>query len=130
LHAKNMRTLATQMRLRRLLRTQADYQRRLAVERRGSPLAGAASTRLLQLLEDVQVTWTRESQGVDLVGLRPYVQRSFATMRAAAAGMAAPGADALRLGVQLREAGLPLVFFLRGLDESATPVLEELARSA
>ncbi|HEY4025449.1 MAG TPA: hypothetical protein VGO86_03375 [Candidatus Dormibacteraeota bacterium] len=122
-----MRTLATQMRLRRLLRTQADYQRRLAVEREARPLAIAASARLLQLLQDVRDTWDRESRGADLAGIRPYVQRSFATMQASAAGVARPGADVKRLGAELREAGVPLVFFLRGLDDFAAPVLAELA---
>lgn len=122
-----MRTLATQMRLRRLLRAQADYQRRLAVEREARPLAIAASARLLQLLQDVRNTWERESQGADLAGVRPYVQRTFAAMQASAAAIARPGADVRRLGAELREAGVPLVFFLRGLDDSAAPVLAELA---
>ncbi len=115
------------MRLRRLLRAQAEYQQRLVVERRAGPLAGSASARLLQLLEDVRTTWARESQGTELAGLRPYVQRSFAAMQAAAAAMARPGADAGRLGAELREAGVPLVFCLRGLDDSEAPIVAELA---
>jgi hypothetical protein len=122
-----MRTLATQMRLRRLLRTQAEYQQRLVAEGRAGPLAAAASARLLQLLQDVRATWARESQGTDLAGLRPYVQRSFATMQAAAAAMARPGTDVARLGAELRDAGVPLVFCLRGLDGSEAPVLAEVA---
>ncbi len=122
-----MRTLATQMRLRRLLRTQAEYQRRLAAERDPRALAIAASARLLQLLNDVRTTWERESQSADLAGVRPYVQRSFAAMQASAAAIARPGADLRRIGAELREVGVPLVFFLRGLDDSAGPVLAELA---
>jgi len=122
-----MRTLATQMRLRRLLRAQAEFQRRLTAEGSGGPLGAAASARLLQLLQDVRGSWARESQGLELGGLRPYLQRSFAAMEAAAAGLARPGADAARLGAELREAGVPLVFFLRGLDDSEAPVLAELA---
>jgi hypothetical protein len=122
-----MRTLATQMRLRRLLRTQAEYQRRLSVERDSRPLAIAASARLLQLLHDVRNTWERDSEQADLAGIRPYVLRSFATMQASAAAMARPGADLKRVGAEFREAGVPLVFFLRGLDDSAAPVLAELA---
>jgi hypothetical protein len=122
-----MRTLATQMRLRRLLRAQAEYQQRLVTQGSVGPLAAAASSRLLQLLQDVRVTWARESQGVDLAGLRSHVQRSFAAMEAAAAALAHPGADVSRLGADLRDAGVPLVFFLRGLDDSEAPVLAELA---
>ena len=123
-----MRTLATQMRLRRLLRVQADYDQRLAAEGSAAgPLAAAASTRLLQLLQDVRTTWARESEGVELAGLRAHVQRSFAAMEGAAAAMAWSGADPSRLGAELRDAGVPLVFFLRGLDDSDAPVLAELA---
>lgn len=129
-----MRTLATQMRLRRLLRAQAEYQQRLVrqllTEGSFGPLAAAASARLLQLLQDVRVTWARESHGVDLAGLRSHVQRTFAAMDAAAAAMAQPGADVSRLGADLRDAGVPLVFFLRGLDDSEAPVLAELAGRA
>jgi hypothetical protein len=122
-----MRTLATQMRLRRLLRVQADYQRRLTSEGHAGPLAAAASARLLQLLEDVRTTWSRESQGAELAGLRSYVSRSLAAMQASAAALAKPGSDPARLGAEFRDTGLPLVFFLRGLDDSEAPVLAELA---
>lgn len=122
-----MRTLATQMRLRRLLRAQAEYQQRLLTEGPVGPLAAAASARLLQLLRDVRTTWARESQGVDLAGLRTHVQRSLAAMEAAAAALAQPGADVARLGADLRDVGVPLVFFLRGVDDSEAPVLAELA---
>src|SRR5437588_2908687 len=110
-----MRTLATQMRLRRLLRVQADYQQRLASSGDAEPLA-AASARLLQLVDDVRATWNRESQGAELDGLRGHVSRSLAAMQASAAAMARPSADVRRLGAEFRDAGLPLVFFLRGLD--------------
>jgi hypothetical protein len=122
----NMRTLATQMRLRRLLRAQADYQQRLVHEGQ-LELSATASARLLQLLADVRGTWERESAGMDLAGLRGHVTRSLAAMQAAAAALGRPGADAARLSAELRETGVPLVFFLRGLDDSEAPVLAELA---
>ena len=125
-----MRTLATQMRLRRLLRAQLEYQQRLLTEGSAGQVAAAASARLLQLVQDVRGTWARESQGVDLAGLRSYVQRSLAAMEAAAAALAQPGADVSRLGADLRDAGVPLVFFLRGLDDSDAPVFAELAGQA
>src|SRR5437588_5115988 len=121
-----MRTLATQMRLRRLLRLQADYQGRLASEGGPGPLAAAASGRLLELLREVGTTWARESADAELADLRGHVNRSLAAMRAAAAAMAQPGADLARLGAEFRDTGLPLVFFLRGLDDSEAPVLAEL----
>jgi hypothetical protein len=125
-----MRTLATQMRLRRLLRAQVEYQQRLVAEGPTGPLGAVAAARLLRLLHDVRATWARESQGAELAGLRSHVQRSFAAMEAAAAALARPGADVARLGAELRDAGVPLVFFLRGLDDSEAPVLAELAGQA
>jgi hypothetical protein len=122
-----MRTLATQMRLRRVLRVQAEYHQRLVSEGATRQLASTASARLLQLVQDTRATWTRESQGAELAGLRSYVLRSFAAMEAAAAALPQPRADAARLGAEFRDAGVPLVFFLRGLDDSEGPVVAELA---
>jgi hypothetical protein len=130
-----MRTLATQMRLRRLLRTQADYHERLLSEARPGPLATAGSTRLLHLLDDVGTTWAQEGKSLAVPGLRGYVSRSMASMRAALAAMATPRADLTRLNAEFGDAALPLLFFLRGLDDSGGSVLAELgghplARSA
>ena len=131
----NMRTLATQMRLRRLLRTQADYHRRLVLEDAPAQLAAAASVRLLELLRDVRSAWVKESGDLGVNDLQGYVTRSLVAMGAAAAAMATRGADLQRLNAEFRDAGLPLVFFLRGLDDSEDPVVAELtgqplARSA
>lgn len=121
-----MRTLATQMRLRRLLRTQVEYAERL-IRPGQTDLPAAVAARLVQLVQEVRSTWERESGGMELGGLRGHVQRSLAAMEGAAAGMGKPGADLGRLGAEVRDVGLPLVFFLRGLDESQDPVLAELA---
>jgi hypothetical protein len=130
-----MRTLATQMRLRRLLRAHAEYERRLDAEGAAGPLAAAGSARLLQLLRDVRAAWEADSQGVELAGLRAHVSRSLAAMEAATAAMSRPGQDRARLHSGLRDTGLPLVFFLRGLEDSPSAVLREvdpspMARSA
>jgi hypothetical protein len=106
------------MRLRRLLRAQAECFHRLEVAGPNRALTRAASARLLQLVDDVGLTWTREAEGVELAGLGRYVRRSLAAMRVAAAQMTAPGADLRRLDTELRDTGLPLVFFLRGLEGS------------
>ncbi len=118
------------MRLRRVLRTEAGYAERLRQDGGSRPLARAASARLLQLLEDVRGTWARESEGADVGGLRLHVSRSLAAMQAAAAAMSRPGADLPRLDAEFRQAGVPLVFFLRGLDDSESIVLAELAGRA
>jgi hypothetical protein len=122
-----MRTLQTQMRLRRVLRVEAQYQQRLQAEGKPAELAGAASSRLLQLLRDVRAAWAQESAGSELGGLRTHLSRSLSAMEAAAAGLERPGADLSDLDQRFRDAGLPLVFFLRGLDDSSEPLLAELA---
>jgi hypothetical protein len=130
-----MRTLQTQMRLRRVLRVHAQYQQRLREDGKQAELTGAAASRLLQLLRDVRAAWAQESAAFELGGLRTHLSRSLSAMEAAAAGLERPGADLSDLEQRFRDAGLPLVFFLRGLDDSGEPLLAELvgaqlARSA
>jgi hypothetical protein len=123
-----MRTLQTQMRLRRALRTQAEYQRRLGTEGMAEELRRAASARLLQLLRDTRAAWAQESAGAALGGLRTHVNRSLSAMEAAAAALERPGGEP---DFQpFRDSGVPLVFFLRGLDDSSEPVLAELTGAA
>jgi hypothetical protein len=122
-----MRTLQTQMRVRRALRVEAEYRRRLQAEGQESDLRGAASARLLQVLRDVRAAWAQESAGAELAGLRSHVSRWLSAMEAAAAGLEQPGADSAGLSARFWDAGVPLVFFLRGLDDSSGPVLAELA---
>src|SRR5690348_14748582 len=57
----NMRTLQTQVKLRRLLRAVAEAQDRLESEPRERRLAGVLVDRLLELSADVQAAWRRES---------------------------------------------------------------------
>jgi hypothetical protein len=122
-----MRTLQTQMRIRRALRVEAEYQRRLFEEGKGAELARAAAARMLQLLRDARAAWAQESAGAELGDLRTHVSRSLSAMEAAAASLERPGADLGDLDRRFRDAGLPLVFFLRGLDDSSEPMLVELA---
>ena len=63
-----MRTLQTQMRVRRALRVEAEYQRRLYAEGPSPDLARASAARLLQVLRDVRAAWSQESAGTDLAG--------------------------------------------------------------
>ncbi len=124
-----MRTLQTQMRVRRALRVEAEYRRRLVTEGHGPDLARAGAARLLHVLRDVRTAWNQESADSDVSGLRGHVSRWLSAMEAAAAGLERPGADLGSLSEQFRDAGVPLVFFLRGLDDSSDPVLAELTGS-
>lgn len=121
----NMRTLATQMRLRRALRAAAEYEQRLGAER-SRPLMATASVRLVQLVRDARTSWHRESAGAELGSLQSFVNRSLSAMEVAAAGLAQPGADPASLTADLRRVGVPLVFCLRGLDDTQAAVLDEL----
>jgi hypothetical protein len=125
-----MRTLQTQMRVRRALRVEAEYHRRLLAEGQEPELARAASARLLQVLRDVRAAWAQESAGADLSGLRGHISRWLSAMEAAAAGLERPGADLADLSERFWDAGVPLALFLRGLDDSSGPVLAELAGPA
>ena len=81
------------------------------------------------MLRDVRASWAQESAVSDVSGLRGHVSRWLSAMEGAAAGLERPGADLADLGEQFRDAGVPLVFFLRGLDDSSDPVLAELTGS-
>lgn len=111
-----MRTLLTQMRVKRLIRLHAESVRRL----KNLPAASrqAAVRRLLQALEDVRTAWQAESEaGVRLSGLQRHMTRGLAAAGAAIASLERPGANLVALDAEFREAVLPLLFFLRGLED-------------
>jgi len=58
-----MRTLATQMRLRRLIRVHTDYVERLAAAPADGELARSARARLLGLSQDVRGAWRADLTG-------------------------------------------------------------------
>jgi hypothetical protein len=122
---ENMRTLATQVRLRRLIRSFAEaHSRLLAPSER--PLAGTLTDRLQALNGDVQDAWRRESlasrPGEALDG---FVADSLRSAGLAIAGLAQDGSDLELLREDFERAALPLEIFLRGLD--AEPALERSA---
>lgn len=117
-----MRTLATQVKLRRLIRAFGDAQSRLSSEPLGLRVAGSIVDRLLELSADVQESWRRE-----LVArpLERYVQESLRTIDFAITGLGQAGADLELLRSDFETAALPLEVFLRGLD--AEPALQRSA---
>lgn len=126
-----MRTLATQVKLRRLVRTFAETRERLASPPFEPRFAGPATLnalvdRLLELAADVQDSWRRET------ALRPlepvldgYVAEALRTVELAIAGLRQAGADLDLLRSDFEAAALPLEVFLRGLD--AEPALQRSA---
>src|SRR5438046_3263669 len=101
-----MRTLAIQVRLRRLLRVEAEVAGRLAAEPENRDLAAAAVGRLLDICAGIREGWAQESAagpaGDELAALRHAVARSLSTIEAAIAEMQLAGADIGRLSAEVR----------------------------
>lgn len=121
-----MRTLQSQMRLRRLLRAEADFRLR----RPAAPepeLLEAARRRLLGLAADLRSTWAKESAaGWVPAPLGRYVARSLTGIEVALAALDRPGADLGGLEAEFQEAALPLLLCLRGLEDLGSSPLGEL----
>ena len=121
-----MRTLATQVKLRRLIRAFGEAQARLASEPPSRGLAGSLIDRLQELSGELQESWRRESLVRPLEpALERYVQESFRWVDLAIGGLRQAGADLELLRGDFEAAALPLEVFLRGLD--AEPALQRSA---
>jgi len=101
-----MRTLATQVKLRRLIRAFGEAQVRLLSEPIDRRIVGSTVDRLEAPLER-------------------YVKESLRTVELAVAGLRQAGADLELLRGDFESAALPLEVFLRGLD--AEPALQRSA---
>jgi len=121
-----MRTLATQVKLRRLIRSFAESYARLEVEPGDRRLVGALVDRLMELAGDVQEAWRQESR---LGRLEPvlaaYLAEALRTVELAIVGLRQAGSDVELLRGDFEAAALPLEIFLRGLD--AEPALQRSA---
>lgn len=121
-----MRTLGTQVRLRRLIRTFADVVERLLAEPSGRLLAASVVVRLQTLAEGVREAWDGErAAGRPEAALERYVEDALRTAELAIAGLGQAGADLELLRDDFESAALPLEVFLRGLD--VAPVLQRSA---
>ena len=125
-----MRTLGTQVKLRRLIRSLAEISARLESQPPERRLVGTLVDRLEELAADVRAAWVRESTGDRLLnGLDPalaaYVTGSLRTAELAIVGLRQTGADIELLRSDFEAAALPLEVFLRGLD--AEPALQRSA---
>jgi len=131
-----MRTLQTQLRLRRLLRSHSEYLERLRAEPADPELARTAAARLGQLIGDVRTAWLAESAGGGPEPLRRHVSRTLSALESAAAELRRPNTDLEWLGERFRESAAPLMFFLRGLEDAPEEQLnawlapQPLSRSA
>ncbi|HZQ50310.1 MAG TPA: hypothetical protein VFB69_08380 [Candidatus Dormibacteraeota bacterium] len=118
-----MRTLSTQVRLRRLIRAFGESAERL----RSEPLdrVGVA-LRLQELASGVRDAWNREAaaNGPDAPVAR-FSEQALRTIDLAIAGLGQRGADLDLLEQDFEDAAVPLELFLRGLD--AQPALQRSA---
>ena len=116
----NMRTLATQVKLRRLIRAFGEARARLGSEPLGLQVAGSLVDRLLDLSGEVRDSLEGLPRPLDR-----YFKASLRTIDLAIAGLGQAGADLELLQSDFDQAALPLEVFLRGLD--AEPALQRSA---
>ena len=122
----NMRTLSTQVRLRRLIRTFAESFERLRAQAPERGLTASIVDRLVELSTEVREAWRRESLGSPPGGpLDRYVRDSLRSMELAIIGVQQAGADLELLRGDFEAAALPLEVFMRGLD--VEPALQRSA---
>jgi len=121
-----MRTLSTQVRLRRLIRSYGEAADRLMSEPQTRQMAATVVARLLELTGEVREAWRRESlAGRPPRPLERYVREALRTMELAIAGAQQAGADLELLRSDFEMAALPLEVFMRGLDSE--PALQRSA---
>ena len=121
-----MRTLGTQVRLRRLIRSFDEVVGRLESEPMERSMSTGAVLRLQGLAEGVRSAWAGEqAAGRPEDPLGRYADQALRTAELAIAGLGQAGADLELLRRDFEDAALPLEVFLRGLD--AQPVLERSA---
>jgi hypothetical protein len=121
-----MRTLATQVRLRRLDRAFSEALDRLLSEPAEREMVGLITAKLLELAGDVRDAWGRESAASrPAEPLDAYVKEALRKAEFAIAALPQAGADLELLGRDFGGAVLPLEVFLRGLDSE--PALQRSA---
>jgi hypothetical protein len=121
-----MRTLSTQVRLRRLIRSFDEAVNRLLADPREREMTASVVARLQELAHGVRESWRRENAGGRVPRpLERYVRDALRTIDLAIAGVQQAGADLELLRSDFEGAALPLEIFMRGLD--AEPALQRSA---
>jgi hypothetical protein len=124
--ASNMRTLSTQVRLRRLIRAFGEAVERMRSEPAEVRLASAAVARLRELAAGLREAWNREAaQNPPEAAVERFAEQALRTAELAIAGLDQRGADLGLLERDFEDVALPLELILRGLD--AQPALQRSA---
>src|SRR5258708_13980954 len=104
-----MRTLSSQVRLRRLIRSFDEAVNRLLSDPNERQVAGSVAARLLELAMEVREAWRRENAARPLPkALERYVRDALRTIDLAIAGVQQAGAALELLRQDFEEAALPL----------------------
>jgi hypothetical protein len=122
----NMRTLSTQVRLRRLIRSFDEAVNRLLSGPQERQVAASVVARLQELAAQAREAWRRENAANPLPRpMERYVREALRTIELAIAGLQQAGADLELLRQDFEVAALPLEVFMRGLDSE--PALQRSA---
>jgi len=114
-----MRSLQTQVRLRRLLRVFTDYSERLANSPGDAALASAARRKLFELAGHLHDAWAVDTATVAVPAIRRHVARTLGAVDQAIASLGRHSADPRGLAEDLQESALPLLLMLRGMEDVA-----------
>src|SRR5438093_10498632 len=110
-----MRTLATQVKLRRLIRAFGVAQIRLMSEPTDRQIVGSTVDRLLELAGDLRESWRRENALRPLAApLERYVKQSLRTAELAVAGLRQAGAEREPVASVFESYAAPAAGLLRG----------------
>jgi hypothetical protein len=112
-----MRTLQTQVRLRRLLRVYSEYAERLADSPGDVRLAEAARSKLFELAGLVHDAWSADASTIAIPAIRRHISGTLAGLDVAIAGLGRRNTDPVRLADELRQVGVPLLLMLRGMED-------------
>jgi hypothetical protein len=138
-----VRTLGTQVRLRRLLRLEGELAQRLVSEAADSRLRRLAARRLLEAIGDVRSAWTADlraagegagqeagqhagreaGQDAGMGELRRHVSRALAALELLAASLERPAPNLVAADSEFRQVAVPLLFFLRGVEDAGDQAL-------
>ncbi|MBO0684209.1 MAG: hypothetical protein J2P45_13695 [Candidatus Dormibacteraeota bacterium] len=123
-----MRTLGTQVRVRRLLRLEGELLQQLLPAHGFSASRRTASRRLLQALGDVRDAWAADLRsaagaGPGLDDLHRHVRRVLAALELQAAALERNTTDVCTFDREFREAAVPLLFLLRGVEDAGDQAL-------
>jgi hypothetical protein len=113
--------------LRRLIRLEGELVQRLASPEADPRLRRVVARRLLEAIGDVRVAWTADlratADGAGVEELRRHVSRTLATLEALTAGLERRATDVAASDGEFRQVAVPLLFFLRGVEDAGDQAL-------